>query len=236
MANNFSFGATANAAQSTFKPRLVGNDIYTVQFDGCVTEDIKGVKDPTQVYKVLKLKFSNQEGAFEHTVFEPKSEDFERKSNEFTNKNGKTESIPQPSNVESMMLLFKHAIDTINPTIAKQIDSNEKNLGAASWDDLRGLVAKILDAGKGVTTKIKLLKNNKGEAQFPGFFTGISKEGKVYVKNNFIGERLSFSTYEADKINKEQNAKPTSAASFNDTSFNTSAPADLDMDFTITDL
>lgn len=236
MANNFSFGATANAAQSTAKPRLAGNDIYTVQFDGCVIEDIKGVKDPTQVYKVLKLKFSNENGAFEHTVFEPKSEDFERKSNEFTNKNGKTESIPQPSNVESMMLLFKHAIDTINPVVAKQIDSNEKSLGASSWSDLRTLVGKILDAGTGVTTNIKLLKNNKGEAQFPGFFTGISKEGKVYVKNNFIGSKLSFSTYEADRIKKEQNAKPTPAASFGDTNFTAPGASDLDMDFTITDL
>ena len=59
---NFSFDATAKTSQSTTKPRLAGNAIYDVQFDGCETQDIQGVKDVSQVYKVLKLKFSNEKG------------------------------------------------------------------------------------------------------------------------------------------------------------------------------
>lgn len=236
---NFSFSDTAGASQSTAKPKLAGNNIYTVKFDGCEIKDVDGVKEPGKVYKQLILKFSNDAGAFEHTVWEPRPEDFERRESEFKNKDGKTEKIPQPSNVESMMLLFKHAIDSVNPTVAKQIDSKEKNLGAANWDALRTLVAKILDAGKGTTTKIKLLKNSKtGEAVFPGFFTGLTREGVAYVRNNFIGDKVAFSTYEMKRINDEATAKPTKADDY--TSFqaneNVSESTGLDIEFDVTGL
>ena len=204
----FSFNTTAGASQSTSKPRLTGNDIYTVKFDGCEIVDIKGVKDPSITYKVLKLKFSNNDGTFEHTIFEPKQSDFNRTESEFT-KDGKVEKIPQASGVENMMLLFKHAIDAIAPKVGKQIDDGSKNLGAPDWNSLRTLVAQILDSGKGNETKIKLMINNKGEAQFPGFFSGVSREGKAYIRNNFIGEKLAFSTYELTRINNAASAKPT---------------------------
>ena len=53
----FSFNTTAGASQSAAKSRLTGNDIYTVKFDGCEIVDIKGVKDPSMTYKVLKIHF-----------------------------------------------------------------------------------------------------------------------------------------------------------------------------------
>jgi len=212
---DFSFSATANASQSTTKPKLDGNNIYTVKFDGCELKDIAGVKDPTALYKQLILKFSNEDGVYEHTVWEPRPEDFNRRESEIKNKDGKIEKIPQPSNVESMMLLFKHAIDSIAPTVGKQIDSKERNLGASNWDELRKLVTKILDSGKGTTTKIKLLKNKKtGEATFPGFFAGLTREGLPYVKNNFIGDKVAFSTYELQNINNESNAAPARVETF----------------------
>lgn len=239
----FSFNTTAGASQSTTKPRLSGNEIYTVKFDGCEIVDIQGVKDPTLVYKVIKLKFSNEDGCFEHAVFEPKDTDFTRTENEFTdNKTGKKSMIPQPSNVESMMLFFKHAIDSINPTIAMKIDGGTVNLNAASWEELRTLVAKILDDGSKTTEfKIKLLKNSKtGEATFPGFFTGIKKDdNKAYVKNNFIGPKVSFSVYEAGKILKESTAVVTNTAksAFNGDLNETSASdSGLDMNFDTSNL
>ena len=50
---DFSFSTTAGASQNTGSKRLKGNDIYTVKFDGCEIEDIKGVKDPSMTYRVL---------------------------------------------------------------------------------------------------------------------------------------------------------------------------------------
>lgn len=233
--DNFSFGNTAGASQSTSKPRLAGNNIYNVTFEGCEIKDVVGVKDPTALYKQLVLRFGNEDGIFEHTVWEPKPEDFVRKDSEFV-KNGKAEKIPQPSGVETTLLLFKHAMDVINPTVAKAIDEQKKQLTAPNWDELRLLVVKILDAGKGTKTTIKLLKNKAGEAVFPGFFTGLTKEGKPYIKNNFIGPKVAFSTFEAEKIKKEATAQPTPAAQFGDFTPNTTAPDGLNMDFDIDSL
>jgi len=236
--NGFSFSTTAGTSQSTTKPRLAGNNIHDVKFAGCEIKDVQGVKDTSIVYKQLILKFENEDGVFEHTVWEPRPEDFQRRETEFKNKDGKIEKIPQPSNVESMMLLFKHAIDSVNSTVAKEIDAKTKNLSASTWLELRALVAAILDKGKGTPTRIKLLKNSKSEeAVFPGFFAGLTKEGVAYVKNNFIGQKVAFSTYELQRINNEATAKPTKVDSFA-TSFTSPSnePSGLDMDFTVAGL
>ena len=232
----YSFSTTAGASQSTVKPKLAGNNIHDVKFEGCEIKDVDGVKEPGKVYKQLILKFSNDDGVFEHTIWEPRPEDFNRRESEFKNKEGKVEKIPQPSNVESMMLLFKHAIDTINPSVAKDIDNKVKNLGAANWDDLRKLVCQILDAGKGIVTKIKLLKNKNGEATFPGFFAGLTRDGIAYVKNNFIGSKIAFSTYELQRIKNEATAKPTSMSNLGEFTPPENVPSttDLDMNFDLT--
>jgi hypothetical protein len=82
------------------------------------------------------------------------------------------------------------------------------------------------------------LKNKDGEATFPGFFTGLTKEGNAYVKNNFIGKKLQFSTYEADRIKKESTAKPTSAESYDSMDIKESAADDspLDLNFDVAGL
>jgi hypothetical protein len=213
---NFSFATTAGTSQSNVKPRLTGNNIHTVVFDGCESADIQGVKHPEEVYKVLKLRWSNAEGYFEHTVFEPQSpKGFERTQTEYVDKKtGEKKMIPQASAVENVMLLFKHAIDTINPSIGKKIDEGNQTLTAKTWDELRLLVAKILNAGKGTKCEIKLLKDQNGEARFPSFFTSINKDGKAYVRNNFIGTNLMFTPYEKTRIAAEESAKPTKVADY----------------------
>lgn len=229
---SFSFDGTAGASQSTSKPRLAGNDIYDVKFDGVEIQDIQGVKDTSQLYKVLKLKFSSEEGSFEHTVFEPKEKDFEDTETEFTNKNGNTEKIKQPAPVKGMMLLFKHLIDAVNPAVAAQIDKKEIQLTAPNWDKLRELVISILTPVIGASTKIKLIIDNKGEARFPGFFTAYSKEGKAYIRNNFIGMKVAFTPYELTKIKTASTAKPSNSTSFEPKLDDMNTPADnLDLTF-----
>ena len=206
--NGFNFNITAGASQSTFKPQLPGNEIHEVTFDGASTEDIQGKKDPTQVYKVLKLRFSNEKGQFEHTIFEPRPEDFERGENK-TTRNGEVSTFPTPSNVESMMLLLKHVIDAVLPSVGKKIDEGEVTLGGKNWEQLRTNVVTVLEKGKGATTKIKLLSDNKGNPRFPGFFTGLNQEGKAYIRNNFVGNTIGFTSYEKTRIDNAANAKPT---------------------------
>jgi hypothetical protein len=206
--NGFNFNITAGASQSTFKPQLPGNEIYEVTFDGASIEDIQGKKDPSQVYKVLKLRFSNEKGQFEHTIFEPRPEDFERGENK-TTRNGEVSTFPTPSNVESMMLLLKHVIDAVLPAVGKKIDEGEVTLGGKNWEQLRTNVVTVLEKGKGVTTKIKLLSDNKGNPRFPGFFTSLNQEGKAYIRNNFVGNTIGFTSYEKTRIDNAASAKPT---------------------------
>ena len=198
---SFSFNATAGTSQSVTKPKLEGNNIYMVNFDGAEAKDFNGVKDPSQSYKTISFKFSNGEGMYEHTIFEPKQDDFVRKETEFRNKNGNTEKIPQPSNVETMMLFFKHVIDAVNPKLAAEIDNGTRQLTAPNWDALRNLVVKATDPGKGTEIKIKLVKKQNGDPTLPGFFAGISREGKTYIRNNFIGNKVAFTSYELSKMN-----------------------------------
>jgi hypothetical protein len=230
----FSFNATAGASQSTTKPRLAGNEIYDVKFDGAETQDIQGVKDTSQIYKVLKFKFSNEDGSFEHTVFEPKEKDFEDSETEFTNKNGNIEKIKQPAPVKGMMLLFKHLIDAVNPEIAGKIDRQEIQLTAPNWDKLRLLVIDLVKPGEGVATKIKVLTDNKGEARFPGFFTAYNREGKAYIRNNFIGMKIAFTPYELTKIKAADTAKPNNVPVFEPalgSDLNDKADSNLDLSF-----
>lgn len=210
----FSFDNTANSSQSFGSSALAGNQIHEVIFEEAIAEDVKGKQDPNAVYKVIKLKFKNEDGSYEHAVFEPDRDrgDHDRGSRTFI-KDGKEQSMPTPSNVESMMLLFKHAIDAIVPEIGAKIDSGEVSLGAKNWEELRKVVTTILNKGKGVKTKIKLMTDNKGYGRFPGFFTGINQEGKAYIRNNFIGQKIGFTPYEANRIKNEVTAKPTDMGS-----------------------
>lgn len=206
---NFSFNITAGASQSTSLPLLPGNEIHEVVFSEAIVDDIQGVADPSKVFKVINIIFKNDKGMFKHTVWEPRDEDFDRRKTEFTGKDGKISTIENPSNVETMMLLFKHIIDVVNPAIGKQIDNGEKNLGAKDWDSMRKLVCDIMNVGKETPTKIKLLTNKKGDACFPGFFTSLTKEGKPYIKNNFVGDKIGYTAYEAGRIKNEATSKPT---------------------------
>ena len=201
----FSFKSTAGASQPTTRTRLEGNTIHTVKFDGCEALDYSN-----GLYKVLKLKFSNEDGVFEHTIFEPKEEDSKRSSKDYTDKNGKIQEIISPSNIENMMLLIKHLLDTVNPELSKKIDDGEVELEAPNWDGFRKLLVKIFEKPCEKTFQIKLLKNKKGEAILPGFFSSVAREsGVAYVKDGFIGTKVGFTPYEVKRINNEATATVT---------------------------
>ena len=208
---NFSFGDNLGSSQSTAGSQLEGNKIHEVTFNGATKEEFDNKKDPSQPYSVLRLKFSNDDGTFEHTVFEPRQEDFNRRMSELTDKKtGAPITIPNPSNVESMMLLFKHAIDAVVPEIGKKIDNKEINLAATSWDDLRDKMVQIFEKGKDAKTCIKVIKDKNGYARFPGFFASVGKDDdKPYIRNNFIGKKLGFTPYETTRIKNEEKAAPT---------------------------
>ena len=60
----------------------------------------------------------------------------------------------------------------------------------------------------GKTVKLKLIGNKKGEAVLP-YFVNISREGVAYISNNFLGDKVFFTPYELESMEKQKNAKPT---------------------------
>ena len=105
--SDFSFNSTAGTSQDTRKPNLEGNKIHDVTFVGCELKDIQGVKEPGKVFKQLILKFENEFGEHQITIWEPKADDFKRGEREYTKKDGEKAKMPTASNVENLMLLFK---------------------------------------------------------------------------------------------------------------------------------
>ena len=195
---SFDFGTTADNRQKRLKP----NEIHTVHFDGCEARDITSTSDPERKFKVLDIKFSNDEGTFTHTIFEPTEADLTRSQNQWGE---------GASNFESMMLLLKHLIDAVNPVLGNKINKKEASLKAPNWDALRQLMVKATESGKGTEVQIKLLgkvnKNGYNEAVFPRYFARVY-DGVARLVNPFIGKGLTFTAAEMKRIQETQNAQP----------------------------
>ena len=196
---NFNFDETAGLSQSSTRKPLEGNMIHDVIFDGCEARDFTGVQDSSKTFHVLEIKFHNDNGFFTHTVWEPREEDAQDRQGAFGE---------QPSNVKVMMYTFKHLIDAVNPELGKKIDSKEEKITVSSWEALRKYMVENTASGIGTETKIKLIKNNRGEAMFP-YFLNYNREGKLYMSTNFIGKGVFFTTKELDRIKKANTAVPT---------------------------
>lgn len=210
---NFGFNETAEVSNSNRK-QLEGNLIHEVTFDGCEARDIQGVQDPSKVFKVLDIKFSNESGYFTDTVWEPRESDVQDTPNSFGGNN--------PSNVKQMMFKFQHLIDAVNPELSKLMrlpkgNPDRKELNASTWDALRQLMVKATDPGKGTKTKIKLVNrvkkdssgNERNEAQFPSFFLSYNREGKPYMNSNFIGNGVFWTNKELTRMENAKKATPT---------------------------
>lgn len=204
---NFDFSMTAGATQG--RTQLPGNEIYTVKFDGCEIRDIQGVQDPTKTFKVLDIKFSNDQGYFTDTVFEPQEKDTEDLQGMYG---------PTPSTLKSMGLKFKHLIDATNPELGEKIDSGKQKLNAPSWDALRQLMVKATEPGKGKEMQIKLMVTSKGKVTFPSYFAGYTKSGQLYLKTRFIGKSLTWLPNELTRIQKMTSAKPSSVEKHDESS------------------
>ena len=78
-----------------------------------------------------------------------------------------------------------------------------------------------------------LKRHNKGNAEFPGFFASYSREGKLYMNTNFIGDKIFFTTKELNRIKAQETAKPTEMGNTVIDKPFADAKIDSDMDFDI---
>ena len=219
---NFNFNGSDIANVGASKGQLEGNKIHDVQFDGCEAVELK---DGTM--KVLRIKFSNDEGTFTHTIFEPREGD-DQDTDGMYGKN--------PSRIKEMMTLLRHLGHAVCPELPAYIDSIK---GSVSWDQIRNTVVEVTTPAIGTKTKIKLLAKKRtdpntgaerNDAVFPSYFLSYSKEGVLYMRTKFIGARLAFTDKELTQIKNQEKAKPVSVSSADTSIFGAAAVATQEKD------
>lgn len=219
---NFNLGAAPSA--STTSTRLKANTIHTVQFDGAVADTIIKKDGSGDTFNVLRVKFKNDEGTYEETIFEPRAGDDQRPANNFGGEN--------PAPMEELMFKIRHLIAAVAPAADAAINK-KGSLNFGSWDDLRKFVVTNTAKSVGTTTQIKLIADKDGNPRFPGYVLSISKKGEVYPRTNFIGAKLAFTPKEMEKIEATTSAKPTQMPSNTPASTpvgSTGGDLDLDID------
>lgn len=228
----FNFGISKESAVKTVRPQLKPWNIYDVKFVGCEVREFKGVKDPNAVYKVLDIKFENEDGYFTVTKFFPKEGDQVRR--EVAGANGGKRELA--SNFEELMNIVKQTVEVLTPEgFQKMAELSSK---FKSFDDVAKTMVALTDKVKGKETQIKLIgrnRNNRIVAEIPNITSVF--DGVATITDNYIGDKLYFSNYEEDKRNEYLNSKPTEMKSSKTTTDSIpTADAKNDEEFNLEDL
>ena len=200
----FNFGISKESAVKTVRPQLKPWNIYDVKFVGCEVREFAGKKDPNASYKVLDIKFENEDGYFTVTKFFPKAGDDVRRQVE-TKNGGKRELA---SNFEELMNIVKQTAEVLTPEGFKKMA--ELSPKFKSFDDVAKTLIAITDKVKGCKTKIKLIGRNRDNrivAEIPNITSVF--DGTATITDNYIGSKLFFSDYEEKERGKYLNSTPT---------------------------
>ena len=204
----FDFNINTPAVNNS-KRRLAPWEIYDVTFEGCSVQEFKGKTDPNATYKVLRIRFENEDGYYEESIFFPQNEDSIRPKYQASDGH----EYEAPSRWERTKMVIAQLAEVINPEGFKKMQEIASKF--RSFDDMCAALIKITDPKKGTKTKLKLLgrvnKNGSVEAVLPRI-VGINKEGVLFVSDNFIGNSLYFTPYEEGKRAQYKNAAPTAPA------------------------
>lgn len=189
---------------STSLPLLKPWEIHEVLFDGVEYAQFDGKKDPTAKYEVLKIKFKNEKGQFQHTLFAPKPGDEKRTTR--TNANG--HESENPSNLEVFTKTIGHLLSEISPDTLTKLAGKSVN-----FEKLCKFLEAETKSKIGTPTCIKLIGDKDNKPRFPYMVSVFEKGGEAQVSDNCIGKNLSFTSYQLDKKREMENAKPTQMAS-----------------------
>ena len=217
----FNFGISTESAVRNSRRPLAPWGIYDVKFVGCEVREFAGKKDPSQSYKVLDIKFENEDGYFNVTNFFPNEGDDVRRT--YEGKNGGT--VELPSNLETLMAVVAQTAQVLNPSGYEKMQKASGKF--KSFDDVAKALIQITDPVKGTETKLKLIgKNREGKvvADIPRLL-GINKQGEKFVADNYIGSKLFFTDYEETQRVNYTKATPTKMA---DTTEEVSSPVTVD--------
>lgn len=199
---NFNLSATPSV--STSKPRLKPYEIHRVKLAEAKVEALKGKKDPDAVYEILKVRFENNEGYYEESIFFPKEGDDKRP----TRQNKEGHEVESPSNFERTMSFIAQVGTVMNPTEFEKL----KGIPFKSFGELCDHFIKILKPKYGTETNLKLIGATDKDGNFVPrlpYFLALNKQGEVFVSDNFIGDNLFFTEYDLKRKEELKAKKPT---------------------------
>lgn len=227
MSMNFNLSNTNGT--SSIKPRLKPWEIHTVLFKGVTYSEFAGKKDPSTTWKTMKISFENENGVYEETIFCPKEGDDVRP----VTSNGEVER-ENPSNLEKFKFMLAHVGEQLSPKKYEKF----KSMTFALPDEFEKLAKTFIEITKDAVnkqTKLKLIANKKGEPCLP-YFVNISKAGDAYISNNWLGDKVFFSDYETNQMNKQKSNGPTDMPGTSSDDFGVAgdaASANSDLDFDV---
>lgn len=183
---------------SNAQPKLSAWGIHDVVFKGVEYGEFAGRKDPNTTWKVMRTKFEGKDGIFEETIFCPKDGDEVRPEN-----NGRQ----SPSTLERFQFFVAQLGEQLAPERYEKLKKVEFDF-PADFEKFVKTLGECLKPAVNKPTKLKLIGNKKGEAVLP-YFVNLNREGVAYTSNNFLGDKVFFTQYELDTMDKYKNAKPT---------------------------
>lgn len=202
---NFDMSMSGMVGVSTSLPRLKPWSINDVNFEKAEISEFKGKADPSMTYKVLRVRFSNNEGYYEESIFFPKEGDDQRRT--YSGANGEYEV---PSSFERTKIFIIQTATILNPEGFEKMQAASSKF--KSFDDMAKAYCTIMNQVAGKPTKLKLAgKANKDgviEPVLPNFVS-LSKDGRVYANSNFVGDTVFFTSKEEQKRAEYLNAKPS---------------------------
>ena len=210
----FNFGGIANVTGvAKVQRRLKPWDIYKVKFDGARIDEVKGTKDPDKVYRILKVRFVNEDGYYEESIFFPKDGDEVRPTSKIKNKDGNEVEIERPSSLENTEMFIAQVSAILNPEMFKKLQQYAAEGKLKDFEMVaKFFVEKICKPVIGKETNLKLIGKQDKEGNYQPrlpYFTNINRQGELYLADNFLGDKLFFSDYEETQRKKFLEAKPT---------------------------
>ncbi len=162
-----------------------------------------------QDYKTMRLTVDiDGYGEFTHNFFEPTSN--ERIAGTWGD---------NPSQAEHFMVAVRQIVDALDPAIGEAIDTdnvvvnNKKvKLKDLNFDQLVKLIDILTKPCAGKEIEIKLIPQQNGFADIPGFPAKINRNGDLGISTRFIGHNLVMNQSEQKKIDAAKNAQPTNMA------------------------
>lgn len=217
---------TNKSGISTQKPMLKPWAIHDVILKSVEYSEFAKKDDPSQQFKTMKIRFENETGYFEETIFCPKDGDDVRKKSVNKSTGVETEMV---SSFENFQIEIAHIGESLFSDNYAKFKTKSFNL-PDQFKEFVELFKKAATPAINKSTKLKLIGNKEGRPRLP-YFARINKEGDAVITNNFLGDKVFFSDYELTQAEKFKDIKPTNMKKSSTPTDDVESSESTDLDF-----